>query len=113
MKTSVGFSCYSATVTALLEATDYWEYNIDIAKINAVIFLDLKKAVDTVGHKVLVSKLDFYGISGNSLKWLQSYLGNRIQQCSGIGGSFTDGRGLTRVVSLRGPSSVHSYSYYI
>ena len=37
-----------STVTALLEATDTWAYNIDRGKINTVVFLDLKKAFDTV-----------------------------------------------------------------
>ena len=61
-------SCFRAihsTVTALLEATDSWAYNIDFVKINADIFVDLKKALDTVGHNILLSKLDLYGISGN------------------------------------------------
>ena len=76
-----GFRATHSTVTALLEATDSWAYNIDIGNINAVIFLDLKKAFYTVDHEILLSKLDFYGMSGNSLKWFQSYLESRIQQC--------------------------------
>ena len=32
-----------STLTALLEATDSWVYNIDNGKINGVVFLDLKK----------------------------------------------------------------------
>ena len=45
-----GFRAIHSTVTALLEATDTWAYNIDRGKINAVVFLDLKKAFDTVDH---------------------------------------------------------------
>ena len=35
-----GFRANHSTVTALLEATDSWAYNIDNGKINGVIFLD-------------------------------------------------------------------------
>ena len=38
-----GFRAIHSTVTALLEATDISAYNIDRSRINAVVFLDLKK----------------------------------------------------------------------
>jgi len=40
-----GFRSFYSTVTALLEATDNWAFNIDRGYINAVVFLDLKKAL--------------------------------------------------------------------
>ena len=53
-----GFRAIHSTVTALLEATDTWAYNIDRCKINAVVFQDSKKAFDTVDNEILVSKLN-------------------------------------------------------
>ena len=43
------------------------------------ILIDLKKAFDTVDHKILLRKLNAYGIRGNMLKWFESYLSNRTQ----------------------------------
>jgi len=66
-----GFRAIHSTVTALLEATDTWAYNIDSGKINAVVFLDLKKAFDTFDHEILLSNLRNYGISGNAHQWFK------------------------------------------
>ena len=47
-----GFRFLHSTVTALLEATDNWTFDIDRGDLNAVVFLDLKKAFDTVDHDI-------------------------------------------------------------
>ena len=46
---------------------------------NSVIFLDIKKAFDTVNHDILLHKMKTYGISGPELEFFNSYLRNRVQ----------------------------------
>lgn len=76
-----GFRSLHSTVTALLKATDDWRLNIDNSLINGVVFLDLKKAFDSVNHSILIEKLRHYGILGRSLDFFISYLANRKQKC--------------------------------
>ena len=46
-----------------------------------MIFIDLKKAFDTVDRCILLDKMKFYGISGLEHDWFRSYLNNRKQFC--------------------------------
>ena len=52
--------------------TPWYTYDIDHGNINAVVFLDLKKAFDTVDHEILLSKLNKYGIEDMENRWLKS-----------------------------------------
>ena len=77
-----GFRKNHSTMTALLDATDEWPLNIDKGLVNAIVFIDLKKAFDTVDHKILLTKLEMYGIRDMSLKLFESYLTDRQQKCN-------------------------------
>ena len=84
-----GFCAFHSTVTALLEATDSWTYNIDIGNVTAVVFLDLEKVFDTVDLHILLSKLRLYGVTGVSHKLFSSYLDNHTQKCV-VNGSLSE-----------------------
>ena len=54
---------------------------MDEGNIGIAVFIDLKKAFDTVDHAILLKKLACYGVKSKELDWFKSYLSNRNQYC--------------------------------
>jgi hypothetical protein len=67
--TFLALQCLSNKIT---EVIDNKKYTIGV-------LLDLSKAFDTVNHKILLKKLQHYGIRGLALDWIMSYLSGRQQ----------------------------------
>ena len=86
-----GFRKFHSTATALLDCTNDLYVNLDRKMFNLVVLIDLKKAFDTVDHQILLRKLELYGIKGQALTWLKSYLTNQKQKCQ-IKNSFSSER---------------------
>ena len=72
-----GYSCE----TMLVKLADYILNGMECQEISAVVACDLSAAFDTVNISVLLSTLHkYYGITGDILKWVESYLTD--QSCS-------------------------------
>ena len=67
--------------TALISAVNLGIANMDAGKLNGSVFIDFKKAFDTVDHNILLRKLYCYGVNDNTLQLLKSYLTDRTQRC--------------------------------
>ena len=78
-KKQFGFQKRHSTSHSLIEITETIKESIDNGKFGCGIFIDLKKAFDTVNHQILLTKLEHYGVRGTPLKWFESYLSNRKQ----------------------------------
>ena len=80
-KHQFGFRPMHSTADALLHSTNEWYRNMDDGMLNIAVFLDLKKAFDTVNHEILIGKLSFLGMQPCALNLIISYLENRSQRC--------------------------------
>ena len=62
-----------------MSITENIQSQLDQNKFCAGVFVDLKKAFDTVDHKILLNKLSHYGIRGIANEWFCSHLTKRKQ----------------------------------
>ena len=74
-----GFRENRSTSLALMELVEDLTRSLDQRRHTIGVFIDLKKAFDTIDHKILLDKLHHYGLRGNANNWIRSYLENRKQ----------------------------------
>ena len=86
-----GFRENNSTELAITTFYDKLLKNLDENKITCSIFLDIKKAFDSVNHEILLQKLYHYGFRGKMFKLLTSYLSERYI-CVKIDGKVSSSR---------------------
>ena len=74
-----GFRKLHSTTLALIEFTDAIRRFLDQGQHVISVFIDLRKAFDTVDHDILLYKLNHYGICGHANNFFKSYLNDRKQ----------------------------------
>lgn len=75
-----GFRKGHSCVTQLIEVLDQWTEYLDHSENVDTVFLDFKKAFDTVPHQRLLLKLKGYKIEGKVIDWIESFLKDRTQR---------------------------------
>ena len=78
-KSQYGFRQKHSTSFAIMELVEEITSATDSKKSTIGVFIDLKKAFDTINHSILLKKLNHYGIRGISNDWLNSYMRDRHQ----------------------------------
>ena len=74
-----GFCKCDSTEFAALSFADTIRRNIDQGQLTVAVFIDLRKAFDTVNHDVLLDKLTKIGVLGLERDWFSHYLMNHTQ----------------------------------
>ena len=100
-----GFVKKSSTEILLSGALNDWYRGLYNKKSIEIIFIDFKKAFDSIPHNLLLFKLYKLGIRGKLLNWIQAFLTNRTFRVK-IGNSFSDPKNILSGVpqgSVLGP----------
>ena len=78
-KHQCGFRKNKCTQDAVIYLHDHIRQEMNRKNVTRELYIDLRKAFDTVSHSCLLSKLPYYGICGTELNWISDYLFNRTQ----------------------------------
>jgi hypothetical protein len=106
-----GFRTKDSTINKLLIIYNTIIKNLDLGKDVRFIFCDIYKAFDRVWHSGLIFKLRKYGICGNVLKWIESFLYDRKQRVN-IDGYFSRWKTVNAGVPQGYTLGLYFYSYY-
>ena len=74
-----GFRAKHSTETANCFLLENVKSKMDKGGAVGAVFLDLRKAFDTVNHEILITKLSKFNFSPDALRWMKSYLEGRTE----------------------------------
>ncbi len=77
-----GFRANYSTEMANCYFTEKVKSLLDKGGVVGAVFLDLRKAFDTLNHRIILSKLLSFNFSPHTLRWIESYLSGRTQYVS-------------------------------
>ena len=100
-----GFTGGRSCCTQLLEVMEMWTRWFDLGLPWDVIYTDFSKAFDSVPHERLLKKVEAYGIQGDLLRWIRSFLSSRKQRVI-LGGKLSNWQDVTSGIpqgSVLGP----------
>ena len=73
-----GFRASHSTEHACAAFSNFIHSAIDYGHIPGALFLDVRKAFDSLTHRILLWKLSHIGIRSNAYSWFYSYLSGRL-----------------------------------
>ena len=83
------YKSFHGTEASLLRVENDILQSLDKKESVILVLLDLSAAFDTIGHDILLSRLEErFGVSGNVLLWFKSYLSSRSQYVN-INGTYS------------------------
>ena len=100
-----GFRKNHSTIDTIFKYTTDLQLNKNNNLHTIALYVDFKKAFDTVNHKLLIDKLKDMKIENKVLKWIKSYLTNR-NQCTRTGSTTSSSKDVCTGVpqgSIMGP----------
>ena len=68
------FRSIRSTALTVSDCSYTFALTVERGDVNYAVFLDIKKAFDTIDHKILLNKLSQYGVCDDSLKVFESYI---------------------------------------
>ena len=84
-----GFRKNHSTQNSLRRTIESWKAKLNNGSKVGVKIIDLSRTFDSLNHDLLLAKLEAYGLDNNAVRFMRSYLINRLQRCK-INNSFSE-----------------------